>query len=586
MLESRTLQSAQTIALILLVIGWNGACSRRTQDRVNTIQTAQSQGQERTDAIAEAFRYLPQLIRMDRTTALQEIRYQLNTWSKSVEQPPGWTPSSLLESIPGGLRAMDFSQRMSKLEFGEPECEFLLQCQMMNQINQWVLDRPYRDPQFAPWLMEQKGKLSDTDWNQLQTVLKVWDWSMCNVAVDGSPKEVEKLQVNPDANQGDAGPIYRQLPWQTIMFARGDAWQRARAFTQLLFAEEIDAMVLALPSITGAVEDAALRLWCVGVPIGDEIYLFEPRWGLPIPSQSSRGVATLREAKADPNVLRRAKLPGRFEYPVQASDLSAIIALADVEPFTVGRTMYTLEQSLTGANRHRLSFDADRFEERVHKIDPSVSVRLWNVPWMAHVYNLSVRGRLGDMSPFSLAYIDQHGIFITDTPISRARMMHFKGQFDSKVDAVGALRTYMDFRVDERTLKNLEFDRDTQKMLGVVRRENEKLENFVMRIQQAQSFYRKSKFDIGVFLGMVNLDLEKPDTAADWLSKRTLEVRGTEKWHAQAHYLLGRIYEGQGKTAEAIEEYKYEDSPQAAGNRIRIRRLEALNPTPPAEKKQ
>jgi hypothetical protein len=38
--------------------------------------------------------------------------------------------------------------------------------------------------------------------------------------------------------------------------------------------------------------------------------------------------------------------------------------------------------------------------------------------------------------------------------------------------------------------------------------------------------------------------------------------------------LLGRNYERKGEINAAIEEYKFEASPQAAGNRIRIRRLE------------
>ena len=72
---------------------------------------------------------------------------------------------------------------------------------------------------------------------------------------------------------------------------------------------------------------------------------------------------------------------------------------------------------------------------------------------------------------------------------------------------------------------------------------------------------------------MANGDLNKPETAIDWLQKRTLDVEGTQKWHAHAHYLLGRMYERTGKPKQAEAEYKFEASPQAAGNRIRIRKL-------------
>jgi tetratricopeptide (TPR) repeat protein len=289
-------------------------------------------------------------------------------------------------------------------------------------------------------------------------------------------------------------------------------------------------------------------------------------------------------AKSDPNVLRRAKLPGRFDYPVESKDLENLVALIDAEPFAVGRSMAALERSLTGENRQRLSMDADKFEAELLALDPKLQVRLWNAPWLAHVYNLAVRQRLDDMSPFSMQYMERHGVFITDTPISRARTLHFLGQFESKIDAAGALRTYMDFRVDEETLRELQYDRELQKMFGVVKRPSEPMEAFEARVRLAQTFFRRSKFDIGIFLAMANMDLGKPDTAIDWLSKRLLDVPGTERWHAHARYLLGRNYEQIGKISEAIEEYKFEASPQAAGNRLRIRRLEAsLNPAASTE---
>jgi tetratricopeptide (TPR) repeat protein len=181
------------------------------------------------------------------------------------------------------------------------------------------------------------------------------------------------------------------------------------------------------------------------------------------------------------------------------------------------------------------------------------------------------------MSPFAMQYMEQYGVFVTDTPISRARMLHFQGKFLSSIEAAGALRTYMDFRVDEETLRELEYDRVLQKEFGVVKQPSDSMEVFANRVRMAQIFFRKSKFDIGIFLAMANMDLNKPDTAIDWLTKRLLEVKGTDRWHAHAHYLLGRNLEAQGKIPEAIEEYKFEASPQAAGNRIRIRRLETIS---------
>ncbi len=562
-------------------------CVDPAQRDVESIQVETDKNKENRDSLREAFRYLPQLIRLDRTAAMQEINYQLNTWSKSVANPPEWKASSLLESIPASLRTIDFAQRMTSLEFGEPECEFMLQNQLMKQIASWVVEKPYRDGLFREWLEGRKGDLSAEEWARLETTLKLFDWTVCNVGMDGEAKDIEKLVSNPELPLNDGAPVYRKLPWQTMMFGRWDGWERGRVFTQLCFSQGIDAVVLALPSVTGATENAALRLWCIGVPIGEEILLFEPRWGLPIPSSSGNGIATLAQAKSDPAVLRRAKLPGRYEYPVEMKDLDGVIALVDTEPFAVGRTMYTLERSLTGENRQRLSLDADAFEGRLQRIDPKLSVRLWNVPWVAHVYNQSVRKRLDDMSPFAVNYMERFGSYVTDTPVSRARMLHLKGQFESTLDAAGALRSYMDIRIDEETLRELIYDRELQKAFGMVKRPSEDPKMYEARVTMMASFLRRSKFDIGVFLAMANGDMGKPDTAIDWLSKRILSQKGTEQWHAQAHYLLGRNKESVGDIAGAIEEYKFEASGQSAGNRLRVRRLESgLDPAAAAKVNQ
>ncbi len=563
-----------------MLIGLLG-CDDANNQRMQRIQARQVQGKEIGDSIREAFRDLPQLIRMNRTAALREIRVRLNTWSKSIVEPEKWRSAGLLESVSGQLRTIDFSKRLDKLEFGEPECEFLLQCQMMKDVGKWVVERPYRDSLFYPWLEKQKSVMPAADWNQLESTLKLFDWTICNVGIDGQAKDALRLVANAELPINDNAPVYRQLPWQTMMFARGDTWERARVFTQLAFIQGIDCMVLALPSLSGATENASLRLWCVAVLIGSELYLFEPQWGLPIPSQSSDGIATLREAKENPAVLRRARLPGRFdEYPVVQSDLKGLVALIDAEPFALGRTMHTLERSITGDNRIRLSLEADLLEERITKIDPVLSLRLWNVPWLAHAYNQSMRERINDKSPFSIGYIEAFGSFIMDTPISRARNLHFKGQFEKTVDAPGALPAYMDVRVDEQTLKDLVYDRGIQASLGIVKGPNEVTENFQFRIAQAQRFYRRSKFDVAVFLAMLNADLGKPETSNDWLQNRLLKIPGTEHWHAHAHFLMGRNYEQQSNLAAAAKEYEYEESPQAAGNRIRIRKMQAAAAAP------
>jgi hypothetical protein len=237
---------AFAILAMAAALGLPAGCTDGSAKRLESFQTSQAAGKEKRDSIKEAFRYLPQLIRLDRSAALREIQYQMNTWSKSVKASDSWKAPEMLLTVPVDLRTLDLAKRLDKLEFGEPECEYLLQCQMLTKLSKWVLDRPYRDRLFRPWLQKQKETFRADDWNQLEITLKLFDWTVCNVGVDGQPNDVEKLVSYPESPLSDTAPVYRQLPWQTLMFARGDVWQRARVFTQLAFANGVDCVALAI----------------------------------------------------------------------------------------------------------------------------------------------------------------------------------------------------------------------------------------------------------------------------------------------------------------------------------------------------
>jgi hypothetical protein len=174
--------------------------------------------------------------------------------------------------------------------------------------------------------------------------------------------------------------------------------------------------------------------------------------------------------------------------------------------------------------------------------------------------------------------MEQFGSYIMESPLSRARALHFKGKFTSSIEEAGALSSYMSVRVDEQTLREMIDDKDLQKEFGIVRGSFETKEMFDVRIQLAQRYFRRSKFDVNMFLALCNIEINKPETAVDWLKKRILESSGSEKWHSHSHYLLGRMYEQLGQWKNAAEQYKVEESAQAAGNRIRLRKLRQLHP--------
>ncbi len=557
---------------VLLIVCVVAIGCERKWDNASRPRTSRSSADQSSYAVGEAMKYLPMLMRLDRSVAVKEVVFQLNSWAQGKTAPPNERTAWLLSTLPPDSFENPILQNLNQMRFGEPESEYLLQCQMMKQVCGWILGEPYRDGLFDDWLQETGSKLSDQDRRKLEATLKLFDWTVRNVALEGVPSDIETLTPNPEFPINDAGIGYRQLPWQTMIFGRGDAWQRIRVFNQLLQQVDVTAAVFAFPSDS---EDGPL-LWAVGVPIAGEVYLFDPKWGLPIPGANQKGIATFKQASSDRNILRRAKLPGQFEYPVDMTDLSNAIALIDLEPFAIDSSMEQLEKSLAGENRMNIYVDAAAAAEPFVNALDETRVKLWTMPLLAQTYNASVRGRLFDQSPFSLRYLAVYGPFFTDTLLNSARQDHFKGQFQSTLDKPGALKNYMGVRVDDETLNKLSSDLDTQRAMQVVKELDESREQFAARVEQVKGFYRAAKYHTSTFLGMAQFDLGNIDAAINWLDERTLQVEGTDAWHPHATYLLARSYEIKGDTEKAIEYLKSDDVPQEAGNRIRARLLQSI----------
>jgi len=574
------------ILFVFFMIAALAGCYRNDAREIRLRQTESFEETEQTDSIGKAIKYLPLIMRFDRTTAAKEVLNQLNAWSTPRENATSWQRPAIIETVSPAIRDSELFSRLSSLQFGEAECEYLLQCQMLRDVGFWVCERPYLDPLFQPWLEKQMAKLPVDQALALEKTLKLFDWTVRNIALEGNSKDVEALPLNPSLPVTDLGMGYRSLPWQTLHFGRGDAYQRGRVFTQLLFQQGISAFMLSLPlkptsNGTNLIPSSDLHLWSIGVLIGGEIYLFEPRWGLPFPNADESEVATLRQAKSDLNVMRRAKLPGRFEYPIDSENLKSLVAMLDVEPFSIGKGIQILQKSLTGDNRMQIAVDIGSVASQLSACDPSLELRLWELPWLSQLYNQTIRERINDRSPFSINYQITYGAYMNESLVSDARSTHFKGKFDTNLESDGAAKKYMNLRVDEETLSKLAYDRDVQRVLQMVRKVNETQEEYQYRVVQAQGFYRTAKLDSNAFLGMLQFELQNLDAAINWMDQRLLQIDGTERWRPQARYILGRAFEQKKDLEEAFAWYKIDGSPQEAGNRIRMRLLEKMRVSKP-----
>jgi hypothetical protein len=66
---------------------------------------------------------------------------------------------------------------------------------------------------------------------------------------------------------------------------------------------------------------ATLQAWSIAARVGNEVYLFDPRGGKPVPGPGGKGIATLRQARATPELVKES-----IQANVANADVKATVA--------------------------------------------------------------------------------------------------------------------------------------------------------------------------------------------------------------------------------------------------------------------
>jgi hypothetical protein len=109
-----------------------------------------------------------------------------------------------------------------------------------------------------------------------------------------------------------------------------------------------------------------------------ELYLFDHKWGIPLPGPGGKGVATLAQAAQSPEVL--GQLSGLRSYSVSATNLQDVVALIDVSPHLLSRRMQILQGELRGADRLVLTSELDKLVARLRQIKTLKRIGAWRWP--------------------------------------------------------------------------------------------------------------------------------------------------------------------------------------------------------------
>jgi hypothetical protein len=520
---------AITLSLALLP-GCSGKPSRQDSARSDFSDAAQS-AQSREEMFSGAIDNLNRLEEFDPSAMLQQIIDRLNRWLQSQDFSPDWKPDPMIEMLPAPLLTMPVVKNLGRLSFGPEDGMALQEAIWTRDISRWA-----------------GGKKQDP----LSRARRLFDWTIRNIQLESAATHIPQTAA------------------EALLFGQGSAMERAWVFILLARQQGLEAALLAVREPKDKDRDkeaerggreperaSDLRIWAVAVRIGQDLYLFDPQRGLPIPApggikfdaggQLDIFPATLAQAADMPQVLRQMDLDSAHTYPVKAAQVARVVALIEASPTYLSRRMQLIEARLAGKQRAVLSTSPSAQADRWRSCAHVGEVRLWKLPYETalsetHLNSDEIRQRMLLVLPFQAGGSGELG---------KARLLYFKGQLAGDD---GATRYYQSARPS-----NVEIAAAKLKPLD-------------------QEIYFRAKQNASYWLGLVAFERGKYAEAIDYFATRTLRASPDGPWTAGANYNLGRAYEAAGQIGQAIAQYRQEKPSPDEGQLLRAAWLEKQPP--------
>lgn len=515
-----------------------------------------------------------------------QASYHFNRWLRDKTADPGWMiERRMIGTLPGTLRRAATENVLSdkslaKLEFDSGDIQLLEEARWLN-ATATLIERSEVDPATQQWLrgVDLSGKAARV----LATSLAAFDWTVRNVQLEelldyprsavagpaAKPTRVGATANQPPPLRAIPGPGYTRTPWEVLLYGRGDAYQRARVFILLLRQLRIDAVMLGIDTKSGRP-----RPWLPAVLIDRELYLFDPGLGLPIAGPEGVGIATLSQARNDPDVLGSLSIGDKYPYPVRQDNLDDVVALIDASPRYMSQRMVLMENELSAADQMILTVAPSEVVREFQRCEGISDVRLWAVPIEAEMYHEAHAAQLKDDPEAQREEFLKHGVFQQLNPLVRGRRNYLLGRFMDTEEAEGAVSYWRAARTPDALLETLESSRKVQKEMGLKQPRGMNDRDWRNRLEQLKELQVQSKQHASYWMGLLHQQQGNYDIAINWLENRTLEKSPDGPWGDGARYNLSRCYEAVGSIDKAIKLYRIDESPQRHGNLLRALTLE------------
>ena len=543
------------------------------------------------DHLERALDYVSRMEEFDAEKGMLQTAYYLNRWIADLSDETDWKADPLIERLPLALRQIPPLTALERSQFTLDDVRFLREASWLRSISEWV-SRETSDLGHDAWLRQVATNRGEQHAYELGLALRLFDWTVRNI-------QLETLLPYPSAAAGPAtadqraarqpktppaqalpGPGYTAFPWQTLLLGRGDAWQRARVFLLLARQQHLDVVMLALEA-----SQSTPRPWLPAVVIDDQLYLFDAALGLPVPGPGGTGIATLQQVRANPELLRALDVGEKLPYPVGPPDLQQVVALIDAAPEFLSRRMKLVAAQRNSAQPLVVFVAPEEIAARLRKCPGVDSVALWAVPAETWEFRAAFE-RLAEKDPaVRRQKLMREWLCEESHLLGRARRLHFRGKFEVEDGKPGAKALYLQSRLPNAAIEEIEKSPEVQQALGIVRgRENEQEWRATLRGQTVVA--QQVKQAASYWLGLVHYETGRYDVAVDWLKTRSLETGESNAWASGARYNLARCYEALGNLRQARELLLLDDSAQQQGCLLLARQLrQRMEQTETAPKK-
>ncbi|MGA2062061.1 MAG: hypothetical protein ABSG67_16370 [Thermoguttaceae bacterium] len=336
-----------------------------------------------------------------------QILDRLNQWIRSQPPPGEWKPDGLVETLPESLKELPIVKGLGNREFSAFDGYSLLEAAYLRDVALWA-----------------RGDALD----DLSRAKNLFNWTIRNIQLEEDDK--------------DRVPLF---PWESLLFGRATAMERAWIFILLARQQGLDAAILALAdeadktAVAGEIKP--LRPWCAAVLIDGNAYLFDPLLGMPIPGKDgirhdAQGrlelhPATLAEILADQSLLKRLDIDSKQTYPVKQADLRNLVALVEASPASLSYRMKLIESRLAGKQKMSLTTSATAQAEHWKSVPGIGRTELWLMPYetIRRRSQLTPQDILGQLGEFMRFYA------LPDAPLAKGRLLHIKGLFSGQEGA-------------------------------------------------------------------------------------------------------------------------------------------------------